>query len=348
MDEDTHVFFGGPDLEKNALRNILLKAINATPAGYEIKWVCYYLNDPDIVDAIVNAVNRGVNVSIILDAHPRIPDINQYAIDTLCSLNSDLLTFLLASNQRLWKYVGVDWHPHLHSKFYYFSHPQPHAYIGSYNPTADKYHTGAKFTGEIGDHSISHNVLVKITETGSIRTLLEYYSRLTHVTSRRYARFSCLHNKTHRSDQWSISFLPRFRSHPADALFKTISPGTRIKCAISHLKGPGTLKAFKRAIKHNADIELLIETSQRRTDNNRLTSLRNANVKVYQPRFPQDCLMHNKFILYQSPNLQCVMLGSFNWSTRSRLLNYEIIATTSNPGIFNAFEARWNQLVASA
>ena len=342
MDEDTHVFFGGPDLQKDALRNILLESINATPADHQIKWICYYLNDKDIVKAIINAINRGVYVSIILDAHPRVPSVNQYAIDALAALKSDKLAFLQASNQRLWKYIGINWQPHLHSKLYYFSYPEPHIYIGSYNPTTNTLHTNV-----IGDHSISHNVLVKITEAGSIKTLLEYFTNICHASSRRYARFSSLHNKIHRSGEWSLCFLPSLRNHPVDVLIKNISPGTSIKCAISHFKGPGTLKALKMAIRRKADVELLVETNKRRTNRSRLESIRNANVKVYQPRLPQDCLMHNKFIIYQSPELQCVMLGSFNWSTRSRLLNYEVIATTSKQAIINAFEIRWNQLTAS-
>ena len=347
MDEQTHVFFGGPDLKKNALRDTLLAAINATPAGHDIKWVCYYLNDPDIVDAIIEAANRGVKVSIVLDAHPRIPEINQYAIDMLAPMKLDQLLFLQASNQRMWKYLGVNWQPHLHSKFYYFSYPQPHAYIGSYNPTADKKHTGEKLTREIGDHSISHNVLVKITEAGSIATLLEYFAQLTHTMCRKFARFTRLHNQTHSSGEWDISFLPGFGNHPADKLLEAASPGSQIKCAISHLKGPGTLKAFKSAVRQKAEIDILLETSQRRTDNSKLNSINNAHINLHQLHLPQDCLMHNKFIIYQSAGLQCVMLGSFNWSSRSRLLNYEIIATTRSHAIIDAFESRWNQLVAN-
>ena len=346
MNEGTSVYFGGPDLAKNALRDILLQAIESTPSGGEINWICYYFNETNIIDALIDAAKRDVHVTIILDAHPRIYDVNQHALSKLRLFNLDNITLIEANNTRFWKYLGLNWQPHLHSKFYYFSHPTPHALIGSYNPTASGDEIGHQLTKQIGDHAISHNLLVNISEINTIETLKQFFINIKHSYTRKYARFSSLHNQKFEKGGWKLNFLPTLYSHPADLLIKKCNSDSIIKCAISHLKGPGVLNTFKQAAKNGASIEILLEASKRRVNNKMLSSLKDNNINIYQLKLPEGCLMHNKFITHKSSTKNSVMFGSFNWSTRSRILNYEIIATTSNQNIFNSFENRWKQITS--
>jgi len=338
-------YFGGPDKTKNLLRDTLVEYIEAVPTNGHISWLCYYIHDPVIFQALIDASERGVKIDLIIDGRPRSPSINQACIDRFSPLKHCLINLIIVKKKPLWEYLGIRWHPHLHSKLYYFSHPTPRVLVGSYNPTCGKEHLDEASIQKIGDHSISHNVLVKIDNQDIVICLKDYILDMQNYWRRKFSRVLSSHNSTHRSQQWSIDFLPRFGAHPINTLLSKNHSNAKIKCAISHLKGPGILTPLKIAIKSGKEIELLLESSRRRVPNKHLTFLDKHQIKYYQPRLKEHCLMHNKFILYQSDQEHCVMFGSFNWSARSRILNHEVIACCYDKEVISAFELRWNQMI---
>ncbi len=338
-------YFGGPDKTKNLLRDTLVEYIKAVPANGHISWLCYYLHDPVIFQTLINASERGVKIDLIFDGRPRSPSINQACIDRFSQPNHSLINLIIVKEKPLWEYLGIHWHPHLHSKLYYFSHPTPQVLVGSYNPTSGKEHIDEASIKKIGDHSISHNVLIKIDDQDTVNCLKGYMLDMQNYWRRTFARILSSHNSTHQSAQWSIDFLPRCGTHPINTLLSKKDSNAKIKCAISHLKGPSILKPLKIAIKSGKKIELLLNSSQRRVPSKHLTFLDKYQIKYYQPKLEEHCLMHNKFILYQSDQEHCVMFGSFNWSTRSRILNHEVIARCYDKEIISTFEQRWNQMI---
>lgn len=340
------VYFGGPDLTKNNLRDTLLQHIQNTPPKGTIAWVCYYFNEPVLLEALIEAANRGTQVELIIEDNPRCTEINQQCIYQLESLQHPLINITRFSSTPLWQFLGINWHGHLHSKLYFFSHPEPHALIGSYNPTADIAHLGKKHVNSIGDHSISHNLLVEISNKEIVTLLLSYINSLKKSYPKKLARFSQLHNQTYSFKTWEISFLPRWKSHPVNRVLLDNNESAEVKCAISHLKGPGVLKLLGAAKKHGKNIELLLESSKRRIPEKNLLILDKHGIKYYQTKNTDNALMHNKFIIYESRKASFVMFGSFNWSVRSRWLNHEIIACSSDEKIVNAFKSRWKQIVA--
>jgi len=344
--EQSSIYFGGPDLKKNLLRDELLDRIKNTDPNGKILWVCYYLNDPQIVEALIAAANRNVYVDIIIDIASRRADINDDCINTLDTpsiININVTRVIL---KNIWHYLGIRWNPHLHSKLYYFSSPHPHVLIGSYNPTAGSDHLTEQQLSEIGDHSISHNVLASISEPEIIEKLIEYTTKLQSPISRKFSRLTNLHNSTHRYNQWSIDFLPSLNQHPVDKLLTNNDDNATIKCAISHLKGPGFLRSLKIALKKGKKIEIVLENNERRISKQYVSFFDKHQIQYHQPTMNDYCLMHNKFIIYKSNHEHRVMFGSFNWSTRSRYLNHEIIACTDNVDIVNKFEMRWQQLIS--
>ena len=120
-----------------------------------------------------------------------------------------------------------------------------------------------------------------------------------------------------------------------------------IKCAISHLKGPGTINALSSAIKSGNSIEILLDASERRVSQKFLSFLKQKQINYYQPLLPDNCLMHNKFILYEDDYQSSVMFGSYNWSTRSKFLNHELIAHTTNNNVIAAFKQRWQEIITN-
>ena len=337
-------YFGGPDKSKNLLRDVLINHIEAVPANGNISWLCYYLNDPVILQALIDSSERGVNITLILDGQPRSPGINQACIDLFSQSDNCSIKLTVIRNKPMWEYLGIHWHPHMHSKLYYFSHPTPRVLAGSYNPTAGEEHTDETSLGKIGDHSISHNVLVTIDDQDATDYLHSYIAGMQDNWHRRFARFSSKHNTAFHTQKCTIDFLPRFSKHPVNTLLSKSDSNASVKCAISHFKGPCILKPLKIALKAGKKIELLLESSQRRVPGKYSAFLDNHSIKYYQPGLKKNCLMHSKFILYKSDQEHCVMFGSFNWSTRSWLLNHEVIVCSHDKNVVAAFEQRWHQM----
>lgn len=343
----SNIYFGGPDLNKNSLRDILLRSVEETPAGGSINWMCYYLSDTAILNALVEASRRNVTITILVDANPRVPDINEASINYLRKHASGSINLIIAHKKPVWEYLGINWHPHFHTKLYYFSDPTPHIFIGSYNPTAGTDELDDKTISEIGDHSISHNALARINNPELISVLSEYISNMHSRCFRSFARYSTSHNRTHSRGEWMFNYLPTLRAHPIQNLLTKNDKNAAIKCAISHLKGPGIRRSLVKALQLGKDVEILLDSTERRVPQEYLSFLKQHGIKYYQPNTPLNCLMHNKFILYDSPDESCVMFGSYNWSARSRYLNHEIVATTREKNIVSAFKSRWNEITAN-
>ena len=323
----SNVYFGGPDLNKNNLRDILLRAIEASPSEGSIDWMCYYLNDATIQHALIEAASRGVTISIFIDANPRTPRVNKTIIQSLRKHQIPNLKIIDAHKKPLWEYFGLNWHPHFHSKLYYFSHPAPQVFVGSYNPTAGADELPEDIICEIGDHSISHNLLVNIKDSRTVALLHKYIVDMHKNRYRTFARLSSSHNKTHHTEEWKTNFLPTLCSHPIQNLL-TRNEKAEIKCAISHLKGPGVKRILTKALQSGKKLEVLLDSTRRRVSPEILSFFDQHHVPFHQPKLPANCLMHNKYILYKSKNESSVMFGSYNWSVRSRYLNHEVLVTT--------------------
>jgi phosphatidylserine/phosphatidylglycerophosphate/cardiolipin synthase-like enzyme len=54
--------------------------------------------------------------------------------------------------------------------------------------------------------------------------------------------------------------------------------------------------------------------------------------------------MHNKFVIVEKSGQRWVIFGSFNWTTRSYWLNYEIGAISTDDTLFKAMSQRWELL----
>lgn len=345
MSFTSNILFGGPDKEKNILRNKLLTYIQQTPSNGEIRWMCYYFNEPTLFNALIEASQRGVNIELILDGNPRTPEINQASLTTLKDYPA--IKFTTVNTKPLWKYLGIDWHAHMHSKLYYFSLPKPCVFIGSYNPTADLQYIKQSLIESIGDHSISHNVLVKIEEEKVVACLLQYFNNMKIPNYLHWGRFKAVNNNRQKYKQWDINFLPRYKSHPIHTLLERKDKSASIKCAISHLKGPGIERPLIKAIKNGKNVEVILDSTKRRVSQNKLTYLERHKIKCHQIKTDNHALMHNKFIIYKSDMEHCVLFGSFNWSRRSWWLNHEILACSRNEDIITGFEQRWNEIIST-
>ncbi len=125
--------FGGPDLPPGRLRDLLSERVAAVPTGGTIDWVTYYFHDRRLAAELLRAHRRVVKVTVTLGGRRRTEHANDAAVAIISgpdSLGDGLRTVFQAG---IPTFIGKRWKPHLHEKLYYFSHPKPAVYIGSFN-----------------------------------------------------------------------------------------------------------------------------------------------------------------------------------------------------------------------
>lgn len=335
-------YFGGPDLPRRCLRDLLAERVAAVPAGGEIDWVTYYFRDRPLAQELLDARRRGVRVRITLDASPRTGHANNQVLAMLSGpegLGPDLRTL---HHRPL---PGIRWKPHLHEKLYCFSHPTPAALVGSFNPSGDEPEEEPDIIEQILDQDRGHNFLVAINDPYLVDGLVRHARHIQQCSHGFLERFDPALNSPLCSKETTIHFWPRFQPNPFSSLLQRFGNHTRVRVAASHIKGPGVTRDFVGLAQRGASVEILAESTHRRVPLKIESSLLGAGVKLRRFVHPEGLPMHNKFVLIENETECWTLFGSCNWTSRSRWLNHEIGAITSNHGLFETFSQRWKTLV---
>jgi len=342
------IHFGGPDMEPGKLRNLLAERVASMPAGGTIDWVTYYFRDRRLAELLLKAKHRGVKVSVTLEGSPRTSYANDAVIGMLAGpegLGKGLRILTLPDIPSL---SGRTRKPHLHEKIYCFSHPEPVAFIGSFNPSGDSPEEDQTIINEIGDQDRGHNVLVGLYDPPLVKCLVGHARWIKRTQSSLFHRFSFLANKTFKGKDTEIHFWPRSSSHPVRKFLSRIAPGARIRIAASHLKGRSIARTLIKIASQGAQVEVLAEPTNRRVPAEIEKMIKNAGISLQRVSHADELPMHNKFILAEKDDRQWIIFGSFNWTTRSYWLNHEVGAISTNHELFNAFAGRWEALKKQA
>ena len=334
------IHFGGPDLPSGRLRDLLAERVTAVPAGGKINWVTYYFRDRRLAAELLQAHRRGVKVTVTLDAHPRSSSANEAVMNMLAGPDGLGTGFRVVAMPVVLTPSGRT-RTHLHEKLYYFSHPRPVAYIGSFNPSGDDPEESPDIIREIGDQDCGHNLLVGLYDPDLVSGLLNHANWLHRSQCTRGHRFSLLTNRMIKGADTEIHFWPRVKRHPVMQFLKQTANGARIRIAASHLKGKGIVKAIIGLAENGAAIEVLAEHTLRRVPHKTEQMLTDSGILFRRVCQSADLPMHNKFVLVEKNGHRRAIFGSFNWTTRSYWLNHEIGAISASPKIFDAFEDRW-------
>jgi len=340
------VHFGGPDMPAYCLRDLLAERVAAVPSGGSIDWVTYYFRDRRLAGELLRAARRGVRVHVTLERHPRTAHANDAVIAMLSGpdgLGEGLRTISIAG------LTALSWirkEPHLHEKIYCFSHPEPTAFIGSFNPSGDLPEEDPEIIREIGDQDRGHNFLVGIRDPVLVEKLVEHVRCIHRIRHVLWYRFSASANRTIRGMDTDIYFWPRIRSHPVVRFLMGLGKGTRLRMAASHLKGGVVVNAIIRMARQGIEIEILAEPTLRRVPEKVEQQLIHAGIPIRRVTHPGHLPMHNKFVLAEKNGRRWVIFGSFNWTTRSYWLNHEVGAISANGRLFDAFAGRWEILAA--
>ena len=340
---DYKVHFGGPDKPLGALRNLLSDKIDAVPAGGSIDWVTYYFRDRPLAQKLIDAATRGVKVTLVLEGRPRIVKANQHVISILSGekgLGEGLRTIALPGVPSP---PGIGWKPQLHEKIYCFSHPQPTALFGSFNPSGDFPEEDPEILWKIGNHNVAHNALVATRDTRMVDQLVGHIRSLHRDGSSLYYRFW---GRSHSLDfgHTVLHFWPRIARHPVEKFLDGFGKGSRVRIAASHIRYSRSVTRLIALSRRGAQVEVLSEFTNRRVPPKTEKRLRAAGVKFERLGQLQNVPMHLKLILAENEYGKWAVFGSFNWTLPSYWLNHEIAAITSDTHVFAELDRRWNEL----
>lgn len=338
------VHFGGPDLPPCRLRNLLAERIAAVPPGGTIDWVTYYFRDRNLATELLLASRRGVKVTVTVEKRPRTEHANDVVAAMLSGPNGLGSGFRSLSLRKVPVSFGIAHRPHLHEKLYCFSHPEPIAFIGSFNPSGDGLQDDRAIINEIGDHDRGHNVLVGLTDPMIVGRLVEHARWIHKARFLLLHRFSRCANMAIKGKDIEIHFWPRVQPHPIFRFLYRLGATARIRIAASHLKGTSVVNAIKKLASMGAFVEILAEPTLRRVPIEVEKELRLAGIPFQRFTHPEGLPMHNKFVLAEQGSQRWVIFGSFSWTDRSYRLNHEIGAISSNDHLFDAFAERWEAL----
>ena len=339
--------FGGPDQPSGRLRDLLAEYIEAVPAGGAIDWVTYYFRDRRLAEQLLRAHRRNVKVSVTLEGNPHVPDANREVVAMLSGargLGKGFRTVCLPPRVPLpGRGMG---NPNLHEKLYCFSHPEPVAFVGSFNPSGDNPEDRPDIIKAIGDHNRAHNALIGIREPALVDGLVSHARWMHGARHGFWERFLADGNRALHGTNTEIHFLPRARSHAAARFLRRFGEGARIRVAASHLNGATSIKTLLRIARRGVSLEILAEPTVRRVSIKAEMRLAGAGIPFRRVIHPENLPMHNKFVLVEQNNRRWVVFGSYNWSTLSFWINQEICVISSQPQLFEAFAERWEVLEA--
>jgi hypothetical protein len=336
------VYFGGPDLPERALRDLLKARIQAVPAGGWIRWATYYFRDLDLAAALAAAASRGVDVRIAVEGQPRRSDVND---DVITLLRQGMPPRSLCVHEpRSGPLAKV--HSHLHAKIYAFSHPYPHALVGSFNPSGNE-PEDPEVIAEIGDQDRGHNLLVELADPVLVRGLSAHVDGLCGLNGSMAARFLPSQNDVLRSADTSLYFFPRLSTGVLDKVLAR-NKASLIRGAISHLKSGQLAGMLEKAARSGTRVELLVHDTERRVPQAAIARLSAAGVNIRRYVHPDKLPLHAKFLLLESPAQSQAFFGSFNFNPRSRYLNHELLVQSRNAGLVATLNARFDAIAREA
>jgi phosphatidylserine/phosphatidylglycerophosphate/cardiolipin synthase-like enzyme len=338
------IHFGGPAQPPGHLRDLLAEHIAAIPAGGSIDWVTYYFRDLRLAQALIQAKNRGVRVTVSLEGRPRIPHANNPVVAMLSGASGLGEGFRPVALPGIPSPPTKSWKPQLHEKLYCFSHPRPIAFIGSFNPSGNMPNEDPEIIREIGDQDRGYNVLVGFLEPDLVEKLVNHARQVHHASPSIFYRFSPDANRAISGTDTTIHFWPRVSPHPVIRFLDQVSNKARVRVVASHIRTASAVETMIALAKRGVALEIFAEATHRRVTPRVERLLTSAGIRFRRIRISGELPMHLKFVLVEDGNQVNSIFGSFNWTRPSFWLNHEIAAISSNRQLFEAFAERWDML----
>lgn len=343
MGGSCRVHFGGPGRPDGRLRDLLAERVAAVPAGGAVDWVTYYFRDRRLAAELVAARRRGVAVRVTLEGRPRTAGANDAVIALLGDGLAGGLRVVAAASDG-WPLAKL-LRPRLHEKLYCFSHPEPSAWVGSFNPSGDAPELAPEVVREIGDHDRAFNLLVELRDPTLVEALVAHARALHGAAHGPWDRFGVAANRGLAAGGFRVHFWPRVTPDPVNRRLAGLAPGSRVRLAASHVSGPSAGRVLAGLARRGVAVEVLAESTHRRVPPATAQRLIAAGVALRRIGGDDDWIpMHDKFALVETGDERTSVFGSFNWSEPSRSLNREIGVVARDGALFDALAERWAEL----
>ena len=324
-------FFGGTGRPSRVLRDMLEARVDRVPAGGTISWATYYFRDEALAGALLRARRRGVDVRVTLEGRPRL----RHANDRVRALLADGLGHGLRTVAHRLPF-------HLHEKLYCFSHPRPVALLGSFNPSGNDPEDDAVIR-VIDDQDRGHNFLVEIAEP-ELATALA--ARAVADRGGALARLRPPASPPLRGEGIEVYRFPRWHSRILLDRLGAVGGGAHIRVAASHLGDPAAVARLCALARAGARVRIIAHDNRRRVPARVERACLDAGIAFSRYRHPERLPMHDKFILVEDGVRRWSAFGSMNLTLSSRRLNDELLAICTDPGLFDAFRQRWEEIAA--
>ncbi|MBW2270276.1 MAG: phosphatidylserine/phosphatidylglycerophosphate/cardiolipin synthase family protein [Deltaproteobacteria bacterium] len=325
------------------MRDLLAERVARVPAGGSIDWVTYYFRDRRLAGELVAARRRGVAVRVTLEGRPRSRGANAAVIALLEEALGDGLRVVAAATDGL--PMGKALRPRLHEKLYCFSHPQPTAWVGSFNPSGDEPELAPEVIRQIGDHDHAFNLLVELCDEPLVAALAAHARQLHSARHGPFDRFGPAANRSLAVGDAGVHFWPRIAPDPVNRLLFGLPSGSRVRLAASHLSGPTARRVLTGIARSGVTLEILVDSTHRRVPAAMLRQLSEVGGVIRRIGQGESWIpMHDKFALVETPTRRSAVFGSFNWSRPSRSFNREIGVVSGDAPLFAALAERWEEL----
>jgi len=327
------------------LRSLLINRVEATPPGGRIGFCTYYFCDELLVESLLRAHERGVELRVLVEDCPRTPEVNGPAIRQLSSnLGPDQFRCLRACSLLPCMPGSFRARANLHAKIYCFSHPYPHVLLGSYNPSCDVVESPA-LVERIGDQDRGYNLLAELRQPEIVQGLNAHLEHLHRNGARRFFRFWPQSNRVIGSGDTQVFLYPRRRTPLLQKRICQLGEGDQVSIAASHMKAKSIVKAIGQVSLAGARVEIVCHDSERRVPQKVIGWLNASGVRVERYSDTREAPMHYKFILIDSKAGREVWFGSFNLNKQSLYFNHEVLVRSACPNLVQAFERCWKELV---
>ncbi|HEU4428636.1 MAG TPA: phospholipase D-like domain-containing protein [Myxococcota bacterium] len=328
---------GGPGARPGALRDLLAENVRAVPAGGRISFLTYYFRDRALAGELVAAHERGVHVRVLVEGRTRTRGANRHALALLAPVLGRAL-----------RVIDRPYALRVHAKLYVFAGAgagdPKRALIGSFNPSSDADELDPEVIADIGDQDRAFNALVALEDDATVEWLLRQTERLHASAFARAGRFPLAWPQAYEAAADALWMLPRFGASPLLERVVRLRAGARLRLTATHLSGTLALRALSAASARGVRVELLAEGTERRVPPALEAQLRAAGIAVTRVASIPHVPMHAKFCLVEDGAEREAWFGSANWSDRSFLRNFEVLARSRDAALFDAFASYWAEI----
>ncbi len=329
------ILFGGPDRPHRFLRNVLEQLVEQARPGSRIDWSTYYFRDLALASALMRAADRGVRVRLVLEGQARRRGANDAVIELLAAHG------LGGGFKVRQRQGGLG---QLHTKAYLFSDPDL-ALVGSFNPSGNQ-PEDQDVVAEIGDQDRGYNLLFCVRQPDFVVALRKHVDQLGEKDAKLWDRLRPHFNRALGSGSTRAFLYPRLRTRLVESEIQALGRSASVLAAVSHMKKGSFINALRRARRNGAGVSLLVHATERRVPGGLIEQLNKEGIITTRIGNTHDIPMHNKFVILQQGEKRHAWLGSYNYNSKSRWLNDELLVRTEDADAVELLAHRFEQMRA--